>query len=342
MRFSPSRPSAVHGGRIRRRGIAITASAVLFVAVSAAGCQGSANAGSGGSAQITVAATPDVANAPLYLAADQGLFAKAGLKVTIESAGSDAASLHALTKGSADVAAADYADFFYVQANVDSNLEVVADGYDAAPNVIEVLSLPNSGITTAQNLVGKTIGTPEPEEFPFAPSAPYSLQTLATQSVLLNDGVQPTQVTWKAMPEQNLVGALKHHQVQAILVDEPYIFQAESQLGATEVIDALSGSTANLPLDGYFTRSSFAHTDAGALRTFQSVLLQAQTEAETGKGVRTVLSHTPQMDTLTAAMVTLGVYPSATSVSSIQSVANLMYNFSMLAEPVTVSSITFP
>jgi NitT/TauT family transport system substrate-binding protein len=340
MRFSASRFSVHPLGRTNRRGVAIAAAAAICVAAGVTGCNGSGGV-AGGSGQITVAAAPGVSNAPLYLAASQGMFAKAGLKVTIENASSDTASLHALTTGTADVAAADYADFFYVQANVDPNLEVVTDGYDAAPNVMEVLSLPSSNITAPQQLIGKTIGTPEPEEFPYAASAPYSLETLAAQSVLLNDGVQPTQVTWKPIPAQNLVGALKSHQVQAILADEPQIFQAESQLGATEVIDALSGSTANLPLDGYFTRSSFAHSDAGALHTFQSVLLQAQAEAAVGKGVRTVLSQAPSMDKLTAAMVTLGVYPTSLNVDGIQQVADLMFNFSMLAEPVTVSSITF-
>lgn len=315
------------------------------MAVTLAGCHAasSASGGSGtaGSSQITVAATPGVADAPLYLAASQGLFAKAGLRVTIESSSSDGDNLHALTTGGADVASADYADFFYVQANVDPRLSIVADGYDAGPNVLEVLALPGSGITSPQDLAGKTIGTPDPDEFPYESATPYSLDTLAAQSVLLSDGVEPTQVTWTAMPAQDLVGALSSHKVDAILVTEPYIFQAESQLGATEVIDALSGATANLPLSGYFTRDSFARSHPRALRTFQSVLAQAQAEAAAGKGVRSVLSHDSKMNTLTAQMVTLGVYPSTLNVNGVQDLDNLMTEFSMLAAPVNVASMVF-
>jgi NitT/TauT family transport system substrate-binding protein len=275
------------------------------------------------------------------MAAREGMFAKAGLKVTIDSSASDAASLRALTKGTADVAAADYADFFYVQANVDSNLKIVADGYDAGPNVMEVLAMPKSGITTPQSLVGKTIGTSEPEEFPYQRSAPYSLETLATQSVLLNDGIEPTQVNWKPMPTQNLITALSSGRVNAILVSEPYIFQAESQLGATEVIDSLSGSTANLPLSGYFTQGSFARDHAATRRTFQSVLLQAQAKAATGQGIRTVLAKQPQMDSLSAYMVTLGVYPTSLNLSGVEQLTNLMAEYSMLAAPVGIRAITF-
>jgi NitT/TauT family transport system substrate-binding protein len=327
-------------GAGQRRRIAVGAIAILCVAATVTGCRaGGTSASNVG--QITVAATPGMTDAPLYLAAREGLFSKAGLKVTIESSHSVTANLHALSTGTVNVAAADYADFFYVQQNVDSTLKFVADGYDAAPNVMGVLALPGSGLTTPQSLVGKTIGTPEPEEFPYQASAPYSLETLATQSVLLNDGIQPTQVHWKAMPEQNLVGALKSHRVNAILVSEPYIYQAESQLGATEVIDSLSGSTANLPLSGYFAYGTFARYHAAALRTFRSVLLQAQAQAATGKGVRTVLAAAPQMNTLTADMVTLGAYPTSLNVSGVQQLANLMADYGMLATPVNVASITF-
>ena len=332
--------TALPGRAVRRRGTAAGAIAILCVAATVTGCQASGTSASG-SGQITVAASPGVADAPLYLAAREGMFSKAGLKVTIDSSTSDATNLHALAKGTVDVAAADYTDFFYVQSNIDPHLMIVADGYDAAQNVMGVLALPGSHLSTPQSLVGKTIGTPEPEEFPYQAAAPYSLETLATQSVLLNDGIQPTQVTWRAMPQQNLVGALKSHRVDAILVSEPYLYQAESELGATEVIDSLSGSTANLALSGYFTSSSFAREHAATLRTFRSVLLQAQAEAATGKGVRTVLADAPKMNTLTADMVTLGVYPSALDVSGVQQLANLMAEYSMLAVPVDVSSITF-
>lgn len=345
MGLSPSRWARHTGtiappGAVRRRGIAAAAIAILCVAATVTGCQSGGTSASG-SGQITVAASPGVADAPLYLAARQGMFSKAGLKVTIQSSNSDATNLHALTKGTADVAAADYADFFYVQTNIQPKLMLVADGYDAAPNVMGILALPGSHLNTPQSLVGKTIGTAEPEEFPYQRSSPYNQDTLATQSVLLNDGIQPTQVHWRPMPAPKLVGALQDHRVNAILVSEPYIYQAESQLGATEVIDSLSGATANLALSGYFTSNSYARDHAATLRTFRSVLLQAQAEAATGKGVRAEIAKAPQMNTLTADMVTLGVYPSALNVSGVQQLANLMAAYSMLSAPVDVSTITF-
>lgn len=290
--------------------------------------------------QLTVAAVPGVADAPLYLAQQQGLFTKAGLKVTIQPFTSAAAELHALSGGSVQVATTDYADFFYA-ASINPNLQLLADGYDGAPNVMEVLTLPNSSITSPEQLAGKTIGTPEPQEFSYDASVPYSMETLAAQSVLLDDGVDPTQVNWTAMPAQNLISSLKNHHVDAILVTEPYIYEAQSGLGATEVVDALSGGTASLPLDGYFTTKSAGRADPTALRTFRTVLEQAQTEAGTGQTLRSVISQYAHVTVEAADMVTLGTYPALPNVNGIQQVADLMFSFNMISQELSVNQMMF-
>ena len=56
---------------------------------------------------------------------------------------------------------------------------------------MEVLSLPGSGITTPQKLKHKVVATPERQLIPSGNSVPYSMETLATQSVLNSDGVSP-------------------------------------------------------------------------------------------------------------------------------------------------------
>jgi len=342
MKSSPGSPPRTRGRTGRSRAVPV-AGAVLALAGLLAGCHaGGSGSGSGGAGasltELTVAATPGVADAPLYLAESQGLFAKAGLRVRIDSETSATTELGQLAQGHADVATTDYADFFYAQSN-DASLRIVADGYDAAPGVMEVLSLPGSGLTSPQQLVNRTVGTPEPQEFSYDPSVPYSLETMATQAVLLNDGVEPNQVKWRPMPAQNLVGALRSHKVDAILVTEPYVYQAEAQLGAGEVLDSLSGGTASLPLDGYFTTAAFAHKYSGALDTFRSVLEQAQAEAAAGKDVRAALASAARLSQQTADMVTLGVYPTTLNVNGIQQLDEQMCNFGMLASPVSVSGM---
>jgi hypothetical protein len=104
-----------------------------------------------------------------------------------------------------DVAFGDYADMFYAQAQAQAkankgksslSLVVVADGYDAVANTMEMLALPGSGIVTPKNLVGKTVGTAPAEVMPSnVQGMPYSLETVATQRVLSNDNVKRPALT---------------------------------------------------------------------------------------------------------------------------------------------------
>lgn len=312
----------------------------LAVTLLAAGCgaKGNASAAHPAETAITVAAEPGVDDAPLYIAYKDGLFAKAGVKVTIKTFGSAAGDLAALRSGKADIGFGDYVDYFYSQ-DVHKGLVAVADGYNAAPGVVEVLTLPRSGLDTPQSLANKIIGTAEPQGIATRTGIPYSIATVATQSVLGNDGVNTGKVTWKPMPSQDLIGALQNHQVNAILVTEPYIYEAEAKLGAIEVLDSCSGATANLPLAGYFTGKSFARQDPVALQDFRSALLAAQAKAVLAGPVDKVLANVPGMSMKTATLVTVGDYPTSLSEGSLQRVAQLMFNFGVLPKFLEVSSM---
>lgn len=345
MSLMPANAPAARRRRLARPSRTVsTGMAAIAVATLAVGCQVTGT-GSGSSAAgtvaITVAAIPGIDDAPLYIAARNGVFRSAGLDVTILSYPSVSKELQALNSGKVDVAAGDYADFFYAEATSrQPRLRIVADGYHATPGVMEVLTRPNSGITTPQDLAGKTIGTPESQVIPVHAGTPYSLETVATQSVLANDGVNPAQVTWRPLPSRDLISALAHHKVSAILVQEPYIFEAQSQLGAIEVLDSCSGATASLPLSGYFALESYAHKQPDALRDFRSALQQAQADAVLPGPVQAVLARYPGMSTQSASLVTIGAYPTSLDAASLQRVASLMFNFGVLITTLDVTSMT--
>jgi NitT/TauT family transport system substrate-binding protein len=322
------------------------ATATLALAALATGCQAGQGSGTtaAGTVAMTVAAIPGADNAPLYVAAAQGgLFSQAGLDVTIKPYQSVGEELKALKAGQVDVAAGDYADFFYTEATSRRpDLRIVADGYHAAPGVMEVLTGPDSGITTPHDLIGKIIGTPAPQVMPVTKAGvPYSLETVATQSVLENDGVDPAKVTWKRLPAGELINALADHHVNAILVQEPYIFEAQSRLGAIEVLDSCSGATASLPLTGYFAVQSFASKNRKALQDFRSALQQAQAQAVLPGPVHLVLAHHSGMSMQSASLVTIGAYPTSLDAAGLQRVADLMFNFGVLTAAFQVAPMVF-
>jgi NitT/TauT family transport system substrate-binding protein len=349
----PARPWS--GGRAR-----IAAGCAAVAAVLLAGCQMPGSGSSGAAEQapagssITVASVPGVGNAPLYVAQHQGFFQQAGLAVHIRSYPTVAAEIAALHSGTANVAVGDYASFFYAQAQQLQQLQlqregkphkpavpmvVLADGYDAAPDIMDVLVSADSPINAPQNLQNATIGTPEPE-LP-ANGAPYSLEAVAASSVLENDGVPLATVHFKPMPTDRLIPALRNHVVNAILVTEPEIYEAESQLGARSVLDAGSGETVNLPLEGYFAAASYAQKHHDALAAFHAALMRAQASANQPAPLNNALTHYAGMSRETASLITVGVYPTSLRVTSLQRVADLMSFYGSLPRPVDVSTMVF-
>ncbi len=329
-------------GRMRIAAGGATAAVMLLAGCHVPGASSAAGRGPGSS--ITVAAVPEIGDAPLYAAFREGLFRQAGLTVRIHSYASVAAEVTAIHSGKADVAVGNYADFFFAQEHyARAPMVVVADGYDSGPDVIDVLVGPHSGITNPQDLAGKTIGTAAPQLMPdIVNGQPYSLDTVSAASVLMNDGVQPTAVTWKPMPVHDLIGALRSHLVDAILVTEPQIYQAESQLGARSVLDACSGATVSLPLDGYFASASFASKHRAALAAFRSALMRAQASAARRAPVEAALTHDEGMSRRTASLITVGLYPTSLKVTSLQRVANLMSFYGALPQPLDVAHMILP
>jgi NitT/TauT family transport system substrate-binding protein len=317
----------------------------VSVAVLATGCHfpgtGGSGTVSGNGAAITVAAVPGIDNAPLSVAVKGGLFRQVGLNVTVKDYPSLDAEFQALKGGQVQIAAGDYTGFFYEQASNHASLRLIADGYDAASKSVAILTLPGSGITTPQQLAGESggVATAPAQLAPYSRAVPYNIQTLAAQEVLQNDGVSPSSVTWTRMQPQDMIGALRSGRVSAILASEPYILEAEKQLGAIEVVDASNGVTSGLPLSGYFSLASYAHGNAPAVQAFQKALSQAQAECAQRGPVQSALSNLAGMGTGDAALVTLGTYPTSLNVGQVQRLATLMYDSGMISSQVSVNSM---
>jgi len=310
--------------------------------LAAAGCGSPAGAGSTVSSTVTIAAVPGVDDAGIYLAQKDGLFAAEGLtNVRIVSFKSQGQVLAALQGGQADIAASDYGDIFYAKATQKAGLRILADGYDATAGVLEVLTLPGKPgkkAMSASNLADPRVlvGMPSDDYLPKlkGTGAPWSLDAAAATSVLTNYlGNGAGSVQWKQMPQSEEISALEQRSVQAILVSEPYIYQAESLHGAVEVLDAYSGSTAGLPLLGYVAMNAWVRDNPAAVADFQAALAKAQAEAAVTGKVQGVLAGLPgaaRMKTQTADLITLGSYPTSTSIANLQAVERLIYNSHMI------------
>jgi NitT/TauT family transport system substrate-binding protein len=309
--------------------------------LAAAGCSASGGPGGTVSGTITIAAVPGVDNAPLYLAMHDGLFAAAGLHVSIDPEPSESAVLTALKDNQAQIAAADYGDIFSQQAT-SHDLRILADGYDATTGSLEVLALPNSPITSAAQLDNKKIGLPDDDILRVPAGDPDSLEAAAAISVLTNYVAGAT-VQWAKMSQSAEVSDLVNHRdgIQAILVSQPYIYEAESDAGAVEIMDAASGATASLPLSGYVAEDSWVKDNPAAVADFQSALTKAQSEASIAGPIQKALPVYTGISAQDADLATVGTYPTSTSLADLDRVERLMADAFMIS-PVNVGPMLVP
>ena len=326
MRLDPAGNLLPKRSRRATRARALLAAASGLAVLGAAGCSGAGGAGGTVGSTITIAAVPGVENAPIYLAKKEGLFAAAGLKnVVIKTYPNETAELLALQNAQADIAASDYGNIFY-QQSVSHNLRILGDGYDAGSGVLEILTLPNSSIKSPLNLANQQVGLPSDSVLPGSHSSgPISLDAAAATQVLqiyLGNNVES--VHWVPMPQAQEVSELESGKLKAILVGEPYIYEAESRAGAVVVLDACSGSTSNLPLAGYVAMNAWVKDNPAAAADFQQALAKAQGDAAMTGQVQQLLPSTTGMSVQDADLLSLGTYPTSTSVVSLQRVVRLL------------------
>ena len=130
----------------------------VMVAIAAAGCssQSSTTALSSLSGPekttIKVAALPSADLAGLYVAVDQGLFAKQGLRVAIEQIASSQAVIAAQLAGRVDISAGSYIPYITAQAE-GARFHVLAEASILSPGTRLLLTARESHITSIADLV---------------------------------------------------------------------------------------------------------------------------------------------------------------------------------------------
>ena len=336
MRLGPAGVPLLNLGRRAFRASGPLAAGSGLALLLAAGCGGSASPGGAVSSTVVIAAVPGVSDAGLYLAQKDGLFTAEGLSnVQIKTYSSQTDELNALRSGQADIAASDYGNVFYAQ-HQSNDLRILADGYDASAGVLEILTLPGSPVHSPADLVKPNVKVGMPSDNVISPlqksstNLVYSLDQAAATDVLFDYvGNANTSVNWVPERQKQEITDLKDHKLQAILVGEPYIYQAESKLGAVEVLDACSGATAGLPLMGYVAMSSWVRDNPGAVADFQAAIAKAQTQASLAGRVQAVLPNATGITSQVADLITVGTYPTTTSIQGLNQVALLMANHLM-------------
>jgi NitT/TauT family transport system substrate-binding protein len=305
---------------------------VLLAVLSACGGGQNASGGSTGKpeqSRITVGTLPIVDSAALYIAMKKGYFAAEGLQVDLRTLNSGAAAVPALANNELQFSFGNYVSFFAAKASGALDAKLVADGYQARPGMFLIMVNGNSPIKQATDLAGKKI----------AVNARANVAELTVSSALQTAGVDPKSVAFTPLAFGDMASALARKTVDAALLVEPYITQAEKDFGDVPLVDAASGPTADLPIAGWVTSAKFAADKPNTVRAFQRAILKGQADAADRVEVEQALTEFVKVDSVTASLMHLGAWPTTLEPTRIQRVVDLMTGAGQLSAPIDPRSM---
>jgi NitT/TauT family transport system substrate-binding protein len=306
----------------------VTASVIMILAT---GCADVSSAASPSAppdpelASITVGALPATDLAGLYIAEEQGLFARQGLHVTIEPIASSQAVITAQLKGQVDIGAGSYIPYLAAQA-AGARFRILAEASTLKPDTRVLVTTGNSPVETIGQLVGKKIGV----------NGTNSIGTLLVSMLLADNGISPAKVHFvtdpqgfPAMPAELRAGAWT-----AAFLAEPYITYAGEKYGEQILADLDQGSAVDFPIDGYVATASWAQKYPKTAAAFVRAIQAAQSLADTNSPmVQAAIAKYDNLGPLVTSSMALSGYPTGpVAKGPLQRVALAMLQFGMLGQ----------
>jgi NitT/TauT family transport system substrate-binding protein len=276
-------------------------------------------------ANIVVDAFPAIDSAGLYIAQMDNLFTAQGLHVTIEPVQADQTTqteIDGQLNGTYDITAGDYVTYIDNELAGTAKLRIIAEASFLQPNVLMLLVKGGSSIDSIAQLRHKVISV----------NAPDDIGTLLVDSLLVEHGISPRQVTFNngvAFPA--VAQDLDANTINAAFAPEPFVSLDEQNAGLEELADLDQGSTTDFPIQGYAVTQAWAAKYPNTLEAFIRALSQGQEIADTDRAaVERAVEKYLQIPPSTAAFLSLPSFPTGVDAVRLQRVVSTMLRFGLL------------
>jgi NitT/TauT family transport system substrate-binding protein len=293
------------------------------------GSQNSSGNGQVEKARIKVGVLPVNDLAPLHLAVRNGYFRDEGLEVEVATAPDGTAALNSTLGGDYDITYSSYVPFFQAQASGVADLKIVADCSAAAPNTTVIMTAPDSGVRTPEDLADAKI----------AISGPNTISELLVKATMKAHNVDFSGVEWAPIPFINMPNALQQGQVDAAILTEPFLTKASRSGAAIPVVDTATGPLEDLPLTGYGATAQFCEENPKTVAAFQRAMDRAVTEAQDRSKIEPLLPEFAKIDPETASIINLLKFNSKADVNRLQRVPRLMKDLGYIDKDIDVASM---
>ena len=216
---------------------------------------------------VRLASSPLGHLAPIYLAQEQGIFAKHGLKVEVDTETSDLTSVPAVLAGKVDFATGDLTTLIVarskgldVKAVVPASASTGKEGADYGALVVKG----DSGITSAKQLEGKTVSV----------NILTNIAAAAAREAVRADGGDPTKVKLVEIPFPQAPAAVSTGRVDGAWVVEPFLSAAKAQ-GAVPVGWGFTDLAPDLTVSAWYAAGSYTSKNAKTVTAFRDAVREA-------------------------------------------------------------------
>lgn len=313
----------------RRAWLAGALAGSLALALSACGGGEEASANGLEKSEITVGVMPITEAAGVQIAISKGFFKAEGLDVKMQTVTGGAEAVPKLKGGQLDIAHSGHVGLLQAHASGAVKLRIVAESSSMTKNLNGVLVPKDSPMKSPKDLAGKKIGT----------NAKNDQIALLMHAMLEPHGVKlkPDDFVVAPFPAQEAL--LKNKKVDAIVVPEPFVTTVQQSLGARILTDFSEGPTKDIPITGFAAKEEFADKNPKTIAAFQRALVKAQAIAGDRAVLQEVLPKYTKLNAKMVSVISLNNFPTSTSDTRIQRVADVMHQFGYLEQKLDVKPI---
>lgn len=292
---------------------------------------------------ITVDSVPAAEEGGLYVAAADGFFKQQGLNVKIKSITGGEEGIPDLQSGRAQLVGGNYVSFVLAQVAGRSNgkpadFRVVAAASSTQPGCNALYALPDSPYQSVASLAQHhaTVGL----------NTPKNVGQVMLGALMQDNGYSIGNVRQVIPPGgfPALLSMLKHRQVDAAWLPQPFATMAQQQYGAVQIADFDQGPVRNFPFTGYIGAASWVRTHPNTVAAFNRALVKAQQVADTNrKALERAMETYTGLQPVIADTMPYDVYPLSLADAELQRVSNAMFEFGLtpnLKQPYQMTGMT--
>jgi len=306
--------------RRKRRAIAGLLSAAMVATLGGCGLMGNSSqdpAPTGGleKSTIKVAELNIIDGTPIHIAIDSEYFKAEGLNVELSTGQKGSDNLNNVMGGSVDIGLASYPPAILAQAKKTAELKIVWDAVTTTENLFLLVVKKDSAVKDLSQLDGKKI----------AVSSKGGIGELALRSQFKLHGLNFPKESFVPMAFGDMPSALDRGNVDAAIMNEPFLTQALQKNGVTKLLTPFTGATADFATSGWVASKKFTDANPKTVAAFQRAMAKAVAATQNRKTVEDSVVKYQKVDGGIAALMTLAVYTTSTDPTRFQRVVELMH-----------------